>query len=580
MTKAKFATDIPSAITMPDRVETRLGTLQFTDGFPDDATVEKVFDNLDFQHAVQAFLTSMPAASLAAIRKAARDFGPDNQTVTIFESLMDSRSLYLTANTESIYAMVWLDLKNGPIVVESPPNTLGLVDDFWFRYVTDLGIAGPDKGKGGKFLFLPPDFTGTPPEGYHTFKSRTFNNWFGTRGFQVNGDPKPGVDAIKQQLRIYPLADAAKPPATNFINVSGKAFNTIHAMDASFFEEVNEVVQEEPADAIDPETLGLLASIGIEKGTPFAPDARMKKILAEAAAVGQATVRALAYRCRVKEAFFYPDSAWNTPFIGGSHEFLHQGARLLDARSYFFFYATGITPAMAIQKVGAGSAYAAAFVDAKKPAAGRRQDLQAASAGRHSRPSSSGRWCSTTRRRARCCRPISSSPASAARRRAWRSTPIPRSMSTSVRRRRQARRATGYRPGPARDGPSFFVSTVRCSRSSTRRGDPARLKKSADARQPERTDMADQPSTMPSADTIREERAYMLGTAAYLWGFTMNELYPARSHALATPGAAVNTFAHRRALLTPEMARKGGVVRSNSATLYSSAWLISRLRPL
>ena len=385
MTKAKLATDIPSAITMPDRVETRLGTLQFTDGFPDDATVEKVFDNLDFQHGVQAFLTSMPAASLAAIRKAARDFGPDNQTVTIFESLMDSRSLYLTANTESIYAMAWLDLKNGPIVVESPPNTLGLVDDFWFRYVTDLGIAGPDKGKGGKFLFLPPDFTGTPPEGYYTFKSRTFGNWFGTRGFQVNGDPKPGVDAIKQQLRIYPLADAAKPPATNFVNVSGKAFNTIHAMDASFFEEVNEVIQEEPADAIDPETLGLLASIGIEKGTTFAPDARMKKILTEAAAVGQATVRALAYRCRVKEAFFYPDSAWNTPFIGGSPEFLHQGARLLDARSYFFFYATGITPAMAIQKVGAGSAYAAAFVDAKKPAAGRRQDLQAASAARHPR---------------------------------------------------------------------------------------------------------------------------------------------------------------------------------------------------
>ena len=115
-----------------------------------------MFDNLDFQHAVQAFLTTMPAASLAAMRKGVRGFGPDNQTVIIFESLMDSRSLFLTANTESIYALAWLDLKNGPIVVESPPNTLGLADDFWFRYVTDLGIAGPDKGKGGKFLFLPP----------------------------------------------------------------------------------------------------------------------------------------------------------------------------------------------------------------------------------------------------------------------------------------------------------------------------------------------------------------------------------------------------------------------------------------
>ena len=84
---------------------------------------------------------------------------------------MDSRSLFLTANTESIYAIAWLNLKNGPVVVESPSNTLGLADDFWFRYITDLGIAGPDKGKGGKFLFLPPDFTGTPPEGYYTFTS-------------------------------------------------------------------------------------------------------------------------------------------------------------------------------------------------------------------------------------------------------------------------------------------------------------------------------------------------------------------------------------------------------------------------
>jgi hypothetical protein len=88
--------------------------------------------------------------------------------------------------------------------------------------VTDLGPAGTDKGKGGKFLFLPPDFTGSPPDGYYAFKSPTFGNVFATRGFQVNGDPKPGVDGIKQLLRIYPLAEATKPPATNFVNVSGR----------------------------------------------------------------------------------------------------------------------------------------------------------------------------------------------------------------------------------------------------------------------------------------------------------------------------------------------------------------------
>ena len=150
----------------------------------------------------------------------------------------------------------------------------------------------------------------------------------------------------------------------NFVDVSGRAFCTIPAMDFSFFEAVNQVVQEEPNEAIDPETLGLLASIGIEKGKRFAPDARMKKILVEAAAVGNATARANAYRTRLKEAYFYPNSAWCTPFVGGSYEFLDNGVRLLDARSFMFFYATGITPAMAWRMAGAGAAYAAAFVDA------------------------------------------------------------------------------------------------------------------------------------------------------------------------------------------------------------------------
>ena len=361
----EMKTDIPREITMPDSVETRLGTLSFKDGFPDDATTQKLYDNLDFQRGVQALLTTMPAASLVASRRGFRGFGPDNKTVLVFESLMDSRTLFLTANTESIYAVAWLNLKDGPVVVESPPNTLGLFDDFWFRYVTDLGNAGPDKGKGGKFLFLPPGYDGTVPKGYYVFKSRTYGNIFATRGFLEHGDPKPGVESIKRHLRIYPLSQAASPPVTNFVNVSGKSFNTIHAMDLSFYDEVNEVIQEEPTDAIDPETLGLLASIGIVKGESFAPDARMKRILTDAAAVGQATARTLAYRSRLEGAKIYPDSAWQTAFVGGSYEFLADGVRMLDARSFFFFYATGITPAMSTKIVGVGSQYATAFVDSR-----------------------------------------------------------------------------------------------------------------------------------------------------------------------------------------------------------------------
>jgi hypothetical protein len=131
--KMKMTTDIPPEITTPDSVETRLGTLKFNDGFPDEATVAKVYDNLDFQRGVQAFLTGVPGASQVAIRHGIRSFGPDNQTVILFETLMDSKSLFLTANTENVYAWSWLNLKDGPMVIETPPNVLGVIEYFWFR---------------------------------------------------------------------------------------------------------------------------------------------------------------------------------------------------------------------------------------------------------------------------------------------------------------------------------------------------------------------------------------------------------------------------------------------------------------
>ncbi len=363
--KPKMATEMPAGITAPAEVKTRIGTLRTKDGFPDQATIEKVYDNLDFQRGVQAVLTAMPGASLAAMRKGLRGLGPDNQTAVMFSTLMDSKTLFLTANPIVVYNFMWLNTKEGPLVIELPPNVLGMIDDFWFHWVGDLGRTGPDKGKGGKYLVLPPGYKGSVPDGYFVLRPRTYNMWFFFRGFLVDGSPAPAVASIKEHLRVYPLANAANPPQMNFVDESGKYFNTISSLDFSFFEDVNEVVQEEPNAALDPETLGLLASIGIEKGKPFKPDARMKKILTEAAAVGNITARALAYRSRIPETYFYKNSAWCTPFVGDSYQFLSEkGVRNLDARTFFFLYATGITPAMAEKMVGKGSQYAVAFVDA------------------------------------------------------------------------------------------------------------------------------------------------------------------------------------------------------------------------
>ena len=367
--KMKMTTDIPASIIMPDKIKTRIGMLEFFDGFPTDATVKKAYDFLDFQRGVDVFLDEMRAASMIALRNGLRELGitKANQ-VAIFESLMDSKSLWLTPNTETVYASTFLDLKkDGPTVIESPPNVLGILDDMWMRYVGDVGNAGPDKGKGGKFIVLPPGFEGDVPEGYHAFRSRTYGVWFILRGFLVKGNPKPAVESFKKTLRIYSLSKADNPPAMEFKNVSGKYHNTVHANDFKFFDEVNEIIQEEPIDAISPEARGRLALLGIIKGQPFNPDKRMREILNEAASVGATIARSIVFASRDKTTFIYSDDkTWFNPFTIGNHEFMAKDGWLnLDARVQFMYSAIGITPAMVVAMPGIGSQYAAACRDAE-----------------------------------------------------------------------------------------------------------------------------------------------------------------------------------------------------------------------
>jgi len=359
-----MTTDIPAGIATPDRLETSIGTLTSFDGVPDAETTQKVYDNLDLQRATQAFLSTIQVASLVAMEHGIRGFGPPNTTVLQFEELMDSKSLWLTPNTVSVYQAAWMELGDEPMVMETPPNVLGFIDDAWFQYVVDFGNAGPDKGQGGNFLILPPGYDGDVPEGYHVARSQTFGNWVVWRGFQKNGSTKAAVQATKAKFRLYPLSQKDNPPEMTFVNVSGTEHNTIHAMDFRFWEEVNEAIQAEPLGGLNPEIRGLLASIGIEKGKPFAPDERMKKILTDAAAIGSVTARALTARPRDERHYLYPgERIWTNPFIQGRYDFLIDTATLLDSRIYMHFYATGITPAMAIRNVGKGSQYAIAYLD-------------------------------------------------------------------------------------------------------------------------------------------------------------------------------------------------------------------------
>jgi hypothetical protein len=370
--KMKMTTEIPEGIATPDKLETRIGTLTSVDGVPDASTAQKVYDNLDFQLATQAYLNSLQIASLSGIRTAYLKFGPANTTALCWEDNMDSKALWLTPNTVSIYFACWVELGEEPMVLETPPNVMGLIDNAWFNYVADFGAVGPDKGKGGTFIIAPPTYSDEAvaklkkdrPDA-HVYHSATYGHWVLWRGSKVDGSNVPAVNATKKHFKIYPLSQKDSKPTMNFVNMSGKYHNTIHRMDYGLYEEVNEVIQREPTAAGDPEILGQLAAIGIKKGKEFAPDPRMKKILTEAADVAAVTIRTLASRPRGDRWYFFPGKRqWQSPFYGGSHEFLVDGVRMLDARCYFFFYATGITPAMTMKMVGLGSQYAVAYMDA------------------------------------------------------------------------------------------------------------------------------------------------------------------------------------------------------------------------
>ncbi len=361
----KFSTPMPPGVASPDKVDTRLGTLNFFDGFPDKASAEKLFDNLDFQRAVQAYLLAIPAVNQAANRNAIRTLGPANTVVPVFR--IDSRSIFLTANDNTLYSWAWLDLSKGPLVLEVPPKSLGGINDIWFRWVSDLGITGPDKGAGGKYLILPPGYQGDVAKtGYvEVVQSPTFNLWIPWRTFVVAGDWNAAVDHVRKFVRVYSPSQASNPPQIKVEDMSGKPFNTVAPADYRFWELLNQVVQEEPSESLDQIRLGFYASIGIQKGKPFAPDERMKKILTEAAAVGDATARAIAFHTRGTDGYYYEKSAWQLPFVGGYRFQTQPGVLNLDGYIFYYFMATGVTPAMEQKMVGLGSQYAWAARDAR-----------------------------------------------------------------------------------------------------------------------------------------------------------------------------------------------------------------------
>ena len=241
---------------------------------------------------------------------------------------------------------------------------LGILDDMGFLYMTDLGKAGPDKGKGGKFLVLPPGHTGDVPDGYFVVQSNTNGVWLFMRGNIDNG-VKVAADHIRDNLKVYSLAKASNPPAMEFINVSGKQINTVVPNDDSFFEKLHAVIQREPDHFLGPEAKGMMAAVGIVKGKPFAPDARMKKVFTDAAAIGNAAACAISYSPRNPGQFVYEgNKTWVMGYANKETTYTHNGARDLEGRVFFHSVTLRVAGDGGLV-AGGGSDYAMAAIDSK-----------------------------------------------------------------------------------------------------------------------------------------------------------------------------------------------------------------------
>lgn len=386
----------------PNTTQTRIGTLEFKDGAPTVETASKVYDTLDFTRALNVYNNSFRGASALAIVKGFESIGVKPGDVAIFSELMDSNSLFLTANADTVYYLTALDLSKGPVVVEQPTDAVGTINDMWFSWIIDIGGPGPDRGLGGKYLIVGPDYNGPLPQGgYFIAHSKTNLALYAARAYLVDNDPKPAVENVKKNLKIYPyqpgsfgtslaqalegtvrIAGEPKIPEMKFIEASGRSFNTIPPSDYGFFEMINENVQNEPATSYDVELAGQLAAIGIVHGKKFAPDDRMKKILSDAAAVGQATGRALNWRYAMKHPdwTYYEGSHWGSMLWEGGAFFETPpplfkdgmfkplpptGARTLDSRIAFYYGYTLDSPGMIMRIPGVGSQYLMSFLDSE-----------------------------------------------------------------------------------------------------------------------------------------------------------------------------------------------------------------------
>jgi hypothetical protein len=346
---------------LPDIEKVAAQEYEFSNGYPTPETALRVQDEQDYQHAIHAYRFFYPTVSMEGTFQGTRDAGAeDNKNVMILAG--SPRHVLFTGNSDTPYMGAVLNLKqSGPMVIDLPAGSyLGVINDHHFRYVHDVGIPGPDAGNGGRHLILPPDYKGEVPPGYYTARSNTNLVYLAARALPAGGDMKGALEA-QRRVKIYPLSQAANPPAFTFLDMTDKGINVTLLRwedNLQYWEKLHKVLQEEPALEEFRPMYGMLAALGIEQGKPFAPDARMKAILEQAAKAGRAQMLVAGFGSSRPDRVVWNDRKWEWAALryeNGDFE-LPTGIDV-EARDRWFSQAVAVSPKMFLRTAGAGSLY-------------------------------------------------------------------------------------------------------------------------------------------------------------------------------------------------------------------------------
>jgi len=345
------------------QLKTRLGKLDLANGFPTEETAKKLYDEIDFSRATQAFIWALPAVGFHGLHLAhLKIFGAKDGEIVVYKDLKDKAGM-LTPNLTTIYLMsFWNLVAQGPLVVEVPAGlTAGGVIDVWQRPITDIGQTGPDKGQGGKYLILPPGDDDVKTDGYYIKHSPSVQVWFATRG--LSPDTKAAEETLRQH-RLYSWNERETRPETNYIPVAGKRWTSKQPRNLDYWRYLSDLFQPEPIEARDRFFFAMLHPLGIEKGKPFKPDARQKRILTEAAKVGEIMARCVAYEKRFASATVWPGKHWE---YANLVELDQEGKNYsqLDERGSWFYEAIGNSAGMQGRTLGFGQAYLETSKDRK-----------------------------------------------------------------------------------------------------------------------------------------------------------------------------------------------------------------------